>query len=120
MLLFDNAGQVWNHNFYWECMKPNGGGQPKNPVLDLINNSFGSFETFKEEFFNTGLNTFGSGWVWLVFDRSNSQLKIMQTKDGDTPVAGDQFIPILTMVSSSPSFRCLQPFLHPVGTIYFE
>jgi Fe-Mn family superoxide dismutase len=102
MLLFENAGQVWNHNFYWNCMKPGGGGHPSNPVSDLINSSFGSYEQFRDQFFHTGMATFGSGWVWLVFERSTRQLKVIQTKDGETPVADDEFIPnlvpVLTMV----------------------
>jgi Fe-Mn family superoxide dismutase len=102
-MLFNNAGQVWNHNFLWQCLKPGGGGQPPNPISDLINSSFGSFEAFREQFNNAGLSTFGSGWVWLVFDRQNNNLRILQTKDGDTPIAGEQFIPILTMVSKPHS-----------------
>jgi Fe-Mn family superoxide dismutase len=100
MLLSENAGQVWNHNFNWNCMKPGGGGHPSNPVSDLINSSFGSYEQFRDQFFHTGMATFGSGWVLLVFERSTRQLKVIQTKDGETPVADDEFIPnlVLTMV----------------------
>lgn len=96
--LYDNAGQVWNHNFYWQCMKSGGGGPPKNQLRDMINSSFGSYEAFREHFNDTGLATFGSGWVWLVFDRQRNSLRVLQSKDGDTPVAGDDFIPIITMV----------------------
>jgi Fe-Mn family superoxide dismutase len=81
-------------------MKPGGGGQPKNQLRDMINSSFGSYEAFRDHFHNTGLATFGSGWVWLVFDRQKNSLRVLQSKDGDTPVAGDNFIPILTMVSA--------------------
>ena len=97
ILLFENASQVWNHNFYWECMKPGGGGQPPNPLRDMINSSFGSFQQFRDEFFNTGMSVFGSGWVWLVFDRNDNSLRIMYTKDGQTPIETDEFIPLLTM-----------------------
>ena len=80
-------------------MKKTGGGQPPNPLLDMITSSFGSYEAFREQFHNTGLMTFGSGWVWLVFDRQKSNLRVLQSKDGDTPMAGEDFIPMLAMVS---------------------
>jgi len=61
--LFNNAAQVWNHTFYWECMKPNGGGLPAGKLLELINASFGSYDKFRAEFENAGATAFGSGWV---------------------------------------------------------
>ena len=63
--IFNNAAQVWNHTFYWNCMTPNGGGQPTGALAEAINASFGSFDKFKEEFSKTSIGTFGSGWGWL-------------------------------------------------------
>ena len=63
--IFNNAAQ-WNHTFYWNCLSPNGGGQPTGALADAINAAFGSFDKFKEEFTKTSVGTFGSGWGWLV------------------------------------------------------
>src|SRR5512137_58128 len=83
--IFNNAAQVWNHSFYWQCMKPNGGGRPTKVIADKINNAWGSFEKFIEEFKNAGVTQFGSGWAWLVLDDGN--LKITKTANADTPIA---------------------------------
>ncbi|MGL6291260.1 MAG: superoxide dismutase, partial [Silanimonas sp.] len=64
--MFNNAAQVWNHTFYWNCLKPAGGGEPKGKLGDAINAAFGSFQAFKDQFTQTALTTFGSGWAWLV------------------------------------------------------
>ncbi|HVH36725.1 MAG TPA: Fe-Mn family superoxide dismutase, partial [Tahibacter sp.] len=64
--MFNNAAQIWNHTFYWNCLKPNGGGEPGGKLGEAINAAFGSFAAFKEQFTNTALTTFGSGWAWLV------------------------------------------------------
>ncbi len=64
--MFNNAAQVWNHTFYWNCLSPNGGGEPKGKLGDAINAAFGSFQAFKDQFTQTALTTFGSGWAWLV------------------------------------------------------
>ena len=64
--IFNNAAQVWNHTFYWHCLSPNGGGEPTGELADAINDTFGSFDNFKEEFTKTSVTTFGSGWGWLV------------------------------------------------------
>ncbi|HCP55053.1 MAG TPA: superoxide dismutase [Fe], partial [Pseudomonas sp.] len=63
--IFNNAAQVWNHTFFWNCLAPNAGGQPTGALADAINASFGSFDKFKEEFTKTAIGTFGSGWAWL-------------------------------------------------------
>ncbi len=63
--LFNNAAQVWNHTFYWNCLSPNGGGEPTGAVAEAINAKFGSFEKFKEEFNASAAGNFGSGWTWL-------------------------------------------------------
>jgi len=85
--MFNNAAQVWNHSFYWNCMKPNGGGEPTGRLLEAINKSFGSFAAFKEQFTQTCLTTFGSGWAWLV-QRPDGSLALVSTPNAATPLTG--------------------------------
>ena len=80
----NNGGGAWNHNFFWQVMKPNGGGAPSGKVADAINASFGSFDKFKEQFSQAGITRFGSGWAWLVND--NGKLKIGSTANQDNPL----------------------------------
>ena len=83
--IFNNAAQVWNHSFYWNCLKPNGGGPPTGPVAKRIEADFGSYAKFVEELKNAGITQFGSGWAWLVLN--GSQLQITKTLNADTPIA---------------------------------
>lgn len=83
--VFNNAAQVWNHTFYWSCLSPNGGGEPQGKLADAINQSFGSFAQFKEQFTQASITTFGSGWGWLVQD-DQGQLKIISTSNAGTPM----------------------------------
>lgn len=83
--IFNNAAQVWNHTFYWHCLSPNGGGEPKGKLAEAINKAFGSFAAFKEQFSQTSITTFGSGWGWLVQDSSGT-LKIISTSNAGTPM----------------------------------
>ncbi len=83
--IFNNAAQVWNHTFYWYCLSPQGGHEPKGKLAEAINQAFGSFSAFKEQFTQTALTTFGSGWAWLVQDE-NGQLKIISTSNAGTPM----------------------------------
>ncbi|MFZ8864934.1 MAG: superoxide dismutase [Rickettsiales bacterium] len=92
--IFNNAAQVWNHSFFWQSMKPNGGGRPEGALLNKIQDDFGSFENFKEEFATAGATQFGSGWAWLVLD--NGKLKITKTANAGTPIVKGQ-VPLLTM-----------------------
>jgi Fe-Mn family superoxide dismutase len=80
----NNGGGAWNHNFFWEVMKPNGGGAPTGKVGDAINGAFGSFDKFKEQFGTAGKDRFGSGWAWLVND--GGKLKIGSTANQDNPL----------------------------------
>jgi len=80
----NNGGGVWNHNFFWEVMKPNGGGAPTGKVADAINGAFGSFDKLKEQFTQAGMTRFGSGWAWLVKD--GGKLKIGSTANQDNPL----------------------------------
>ena len=86
--LFNNAAQVWNHTFYWSCMKKGGGGAPTGAIAAKINEDFGSYDAFAEAFKNAGLTQFGSGWAWLVLEAG--KLKITKTPNADTPMAHGQ------------------------------
>ena len=86
--VFNNAAQVWNHTFYWNSMKPNGGGTPTGALAAKIDEDFGSFEKFCEEFKQAGMTQFGSGWAWLVLD--GGKLKITKTANADLPMAHGQ------------------------------
>jgi len=91
------AGQVWNHTFYWECMKKNGEKEPKkgSRIHKRIMETFGSLEDFKKQFSATAINLFGSGWAWLVLS-DHSSLEIMATHDGENPMS-QRMIPLLTI-----------------------
>ena len=86
--IFNNAAQVWNHTFFWQSMKADGGGQPTGRLLNMIIDAFGTFETFKNAFETAGVGQFGSGWVWLVQD--GGKVKIVKTANADTPLAYGQ------------------------------
>lgn len=86
--VFNNAAQVWNHTFYWNSMKKGGGGAPSGAIATKINEDFGSYDAFVDEFKNAGLTQFGSGWAWLVLE--GGKLKITKTANADTPMVHDQ------------------------------
>ena len=90
---FNQAAQVWNHTFYWNSMKPGGGGEPTGAVLEAINKSFGSFSAFKEKFSAAAAGQFGAGWAWLVKDGAN--LAIVTTSNAGNPLT-DGKTPVLT------------------------
>ena len=92
--IFNNAAQVWNHTFYWNSMKPGGGGIPKDKLMHKINEDFISFNNFVDEFKTAGATQFGSGWAWLVLD--NGKLKIVKTANAICPIINGQ-IPLITM-----------------------
>lgn len=92
--IFNNAAQIFNHNFYWKCMSPNGGGEAVGKLAELINDNFGSFEAFKEKFTATSVATFGSGWIWLVKNEDGS-LGIESTSNAATPITEGK-TPLLT------------------------
>jgi Fe-Mn family superoxide dismutase len=83
--VFNNAAQVWNHTFYWHSMRPNGGGAPSGTLAAKINDDFGDLEKFKEQFTAAATTQFGSGWAWLVVDKSG-KLKITKTANAETPL----------------------------------
>ena len=85
--IFNNAAQVWNHTFYWNCMKPNGGGAPTGALAAAINAKWGSFDNFKAEFTKSCVGNFGSGWTWLV-KRQDGSVDIVNTSNAATPLTG--------------------------------
>ncbi|MBB3061817.1 superoxide dismutase [Fe] [Microbulbifer rhizosphaerae] len=93
--VFNNAAQVWNHTFYWNCLSPNGGGEPTGAVAEAINAAFGSFDKFKEEFSNSAVNNFGSGWTWLV-KKSDGSVAIVNTSNAGTPLTDSDQTALLT------------------------
>ena len=82
--IFNNAGQHWNHNLFWRIMKKGGGGTPGGELAKRIDDAFGSFDAFKEQFKTAGVTQFGSGWAWLAVQ--DDQLKIMKTPNGENPL----------------------------------
>lgn len=87
--VFNNAAQVWNHTFYFNCLSPNGGGDPNGELLQTINNTFGSFADFKEKFATSAATNFGSGWTWLV-KNSDGSLEIVNTSNAGTVLTEDK------------------------------
>jgi len=86
--VFNNAAQVWNHTFYWNCMKPGGGGAPSGELALALEKAFGSFDDFKSEFSQAAGTQFGSGWAWLVDD--GGTLKVTKTSNADLPLKHGQ------------------------------
>ena len=92
--IFNNAAQVWNHTFFWNCMKPNGGGEPSGALRAAIDEAFGSVSSFKEKFSAAAVGQFGSGWAWLVKNGSG-KLEIVQTSNAGCPLTEGK-TPLLT------------------------
>ncbi len=93
--IFNNAAQVWNHSFYWNCMSPNGGGEPGGALADAINAKWGSFEEFKKQYSADCVGNFGSGWTWLV-KKADGSLDIVKTSNAGTPLTEDGMTPLMT------------------------
>jgi len=83
--IFNNAAQIWNHTFYWNCLSPKGGGEPSGAIANTLIENFGSFEQFKEKFTNAAVTLFGSGWTWLVKNQDGS-LAIEATSNAGNPL----------------------------------
>ena len=92
--IFNNAAQVWNHTFYWNCLSPNGGGEPAGELGDAINKAFGSFADFKDKFTTSAVTNFGSGWTWLV-KNSAGDLEIVNTSNAGNPMTNGM-TPLMT------------------------
>lgn len=93
--IFNNAAQAWNHTFFWNCMSPSGGGQPKGDLLKALERDFGSLDHFKKELADKAVSLFGSGWAWLAKD-SKGHLEIMPLSNADTPLKHGK-TPLLTI-----------------------
>lgn len=85
--LFNNAAQVWNHTFFWNCLSPTGGGEPSGELAEKLSSAFGSVENFKNEFSDAAKTQFGSGWAWLAHD--GSSLQVVKTPNADLPMQHD-------------------------------
>lgn len=83
--IFNNAAQVWNHTFYWNSLKGDGGGLPNGPIKEKIDSNFGNYDAFAKAFKEAALGQFGSGWAWLVL--IDDKLSILKTSNADTPIA---------------------------------
>ena len=94
MALFNAAAQAWNHAFYWQCLRPGGGGEARGTIAAHLEQSFGSQRAFRQQFVTAAGDQFGSGWAWLVLDAG--QLKITATPNAQTPLLGSQ-VPLLTL-----------------------
>jgi superoxide dismutase, Fe-Mn family len=92
--IFNNGAQVWNHSFYWNCLKPNGGDEPTGKLKAAIEEAFGSLDAFKEKFSNAAATLFGSGWAWLVKNKEN-KLEIVQESNAGNPMCNG-LVPLLT------------------------
>jgi len=93
--IFNNSAQVWNHSFYWNCLSPNGGGEPSGALADAINSAFGSFSEFKEKFATSAATNFGSGWTWLV-KNSDGSVELLNTSNAGSALTEEGKTPILT------------------------
>jgi len=92
--LFNAAAQAWNHDFYWKCMRPSGGGAPPGVLTEQLQKSFGSADAFRAAFLESATTLFGSGWTWLVFN--GDRVEIVNTADAGTPITGNRH-PLLTI-----------------------
>lgn len=93
--IFNNAAQVWNHTFYWNCLSPKGGGQPTGRLLEALEKEFGSYQAFEEKFSQAALTLFGSGWAWLVL-KQDGKLEIIQESNAGNPMKNGH-VPLLTL-----------------------
>ncbi|WP_138511340.1 superoxide dismutase [Maricaulis alexandrii] len=93
--VFNNAAQIWNHTFYWQSMRPNGGGAPSSQLAEMIDRDFGSLDGFKDAFAKAGATQFGSGWAWLVL--KDGKLEVRKTLNAETPLTEAGVTPLLTM-----------------------
>jgi len=94
--IFNNAAQIWNHTFYWNCLSPNGGGAPSGALASAIDSNFGSFDEFKAKFTDSAVNNFGSSWTWLV-QNADGGLAIVNTSNAGTPLTDVGVTPLLTV-----------------------
>lgn len=96
--LFNNASQVWNHEFLWNCISRNNTEKSNSSIIDKVISNFGSLEKFKSQFIDQSLSLFGSGWSWLLIDKNSGKMKITYTKNADCSFVHN--------ISSKPLFTC--------------
>lgn len=94
--LFNNAAQVWNHSFYWNCLSPQGGGAANGPIATALEDAFGSFDEFRDKFTSSAADNFGSGWTWLI-KNNDGNLAIVNTSNADTPLSDPAVTPLMTV-----------------------
>ena len=94
--VFNNAAQVWNHTFYWNCLAPNAGGEPTGEIAQAISDSFGSFAAFQAAWNDKAVNNFGSSWTWLV-KKADGKLDIINTSNAATPLTDETLTVLLTV-----------------------
>ena len=94
--VFNNAAQVWNHTFFWNCLSPEGGGAPGGDIAKAIDETFGSFDEFKKQFNDSAVGNFGSGWTWLVKNPGGT-LAVVNTSNAGTPLTDEGSTPLLTV-----------------------
>jgi Fe-Mn family superoxide dismutase len=92
--VFNNAAQAWNHTFFWNCLRPRGGGKPGSQVAERIERDLGGYDAFKKNFAEAAVNTFGSGWAWLAL--RDGKLEIVSTSNADNPLTKGA-TPLLTI-----------------------
>jgi superoxide dismutase, Fe-Mn family len=86
--IFNNAAQVWNHTFYWNCLRGGAGGRPTGRIAQMIDSDLGGYDTFKKDFAQAAVTQFGSGWAWLVAE--GGKLKLVKTPNADNPLTKGQ------------------------------
>jgi Fe-Mn family superoxide dismutase len=94
--IFNNAAQIWNHSFYWNCLSPHGGGAPGGAIAEAIDAAFGSFDAFRQAFTESAIGNFGSSWTWLV-KKADGSVAIVNTSNAATPLTDDGVTPLLTV-----------------------
>lgn len=95
--IFNNAAQVWNHTFYWQSLRPKGGGTPPAELAKRIDADFGSLTALREATLTASTEQFGAGWVWLVLDKSQKKLAVVKTGNADTPLTQENLVPLATI-----------------------
>lgn len=95
--IFNNAAQAWNHTFYWHSLSPKGGGKPGAELLTKIDAAFGSFAEFQKSFLAASAGQFGSGWVWLTWDKSAKKINLVKTGNAETPLTNPNTVPLAVL-----------------------
>lgn len=95
--IFNNAAQDWNHSFYWQSLRPKGGGTPPLELAKRIDADFGSLTALREATLTAATGQFGAGWVWLVLDKTQKKLSVVKTGNADTPLTQEHLVPLATI-----------------------